>query len=170
MPQHILIKSGNKDCQIFDASQKYYWDSIPVNQMTFTPYGSELHCKFGSIWEDILIRVYNLCLSYPDDDIVIHANDVKSCFHQIKHHSDVVGAFLYVLSKYLFIQVGLAFSADFSPSNWEAVRQVQSALATQLFHNDSLVPKHHATLDRIKWWCPRGPRHPGCHTSPGIHR
>ena len=93
----------------------------------------------------------NLCISYPKDDIVIHANDVKSCFRQIKHHPDVVGAFSYVLSKYLFFQVGLAFGANFSPSNWEAVRQVQSALAIQLFYDDLLVPKHCAILDKIKW-------------------
>ena len=74
--------------------------------------------------------MYNLRISYPDDDIVIHANDVKLCFHQIKHHPDIVRAFSYVMSKYLFFQVGLAFGANFSSSNWEAVRQVQLALAT----------------------------------------
>ena len=150
-PQHILIKPGKKDRQIFNASRKYDWDSIPVNQMTSTPKGTELHCEFGSVREDILVRAYNLRISYPNDDIVIHANDVKSCFRQIKHHPDVVGAFSYVLSKYLFFQIGLAFGSDFSPANWEAVRQVQSALATQLFHDGSLVSKHRDTLDKIKW-------------------
>ena len=80
MPQHILIKPGKKDRQIFDASRKYDWDSVPVNQMTPMPYGSELHCKCGTVWDEILIRAYNLRISYPNDDIVIHANDVKSCF------------------------------------------------------------------------------------------
>ena len=150
-PQHILIKPGKKDRQIFDASRQYDWDSVPVNKMTSTPYGSELHCEFGTVREDILIRAYNLRISYPNDDIVIHANDVKSCFRQIKHHPDVVGAFSYVLSKYLFFQIGLAFGADFSPSNWEAVRQVQSALATTLFHDASLVHKHRHILDKIRW-------------------
>ena len=87
--------------------------------------GSELKYTFGKVHEDILIWACNLCILYPNYDMVIHANNIKSCFHQIKHHPDVVGAFLYVLSKYLFFQVGLAFGADFSPSNWEAVRQVQ---------------------------------------------
>ena len=40
----------------------------------------------------------SLHISYPNDDIVIHANDIKSCFHQIKHHPDIVGAFSYVLA------------------------------------------------------------------------
>ncbi len=150
-PQHILIKPGKKDCQIFDASRKYDWDSVPVNQMTSTHYGSELHCKFGTIRADILICAYNLCISYPNDDIVIHANDIKSCFCQIKHHPDIVRIFLYILSKYLFFQIGLAFGADFSPSNWEAVPQVQSALANKLFHDASLVQKYQTILNQIKW-------------------
>ena len=135
MPQHILIKQGKKDHQIFDVSRKYDWDSIPINQMTSTPYGSELNCKFGTIREDIIIRAYNLRISYPNDDIVIHANDMKLCFWQIKHHPNVVGAFSYVLSKCLFSQIGLAFGDNFSPSNWEAVRQVHSALATTSNHS-----------------------------------
>ena len=101
--------------------------------------------------EDILVRAYNLRISYPDDDIVVHANDVKSCFRQVKHHPDVAGAFSYILADYLFFQIGLAFGADFSPANWEAVRRAQSALAERLFFDTSLVQKHRAVLDKIKW-------------------
>jgi hypothetical protein len=117
-PQHILEKQGRKDRQIFDASRKYDWDSIPVNSMTSTPHGSELQCEFGSVRDELLARAYNLRISYPTDDIVVHANDVKSCFRQIKHHPDVAGAFSYILVDHLFFQVGLAFGADFSPANW----------------------------------------------------
>ena len=48
-PQHILEKPECKDCQIFDVSRKYDWDSVPVNSMTSTPRGSELQCDFGNI-------------------------------------------------------------------------------------------------------------------------
>jgi len=109
--------------------------------MTSTPCGSELQCKFGSIREEILVRAYNPRVLYPTDDIIIHANDIKSCFHQIKHHPDVAGAFFYILADYLFFQVGLAFRADFSPANWEAVQHVRSALAERLFFDASLVKK-----------------------------
>jgi hypothetical protein len=151
-PQHILEKPGKKDRQIFDASRKYDWDSVPINAMTSTPYGSELNCEFGLVRDTILIRAYNLRISFPDNDTVIHANDIKSCFRQIKHHHDVAGAFLYILADYLFFQVGLAFGADFSPANWEAVCHAQSALAKRLFFDTSLVTKHRAVLDKIKWY------------------
>ena len=125
-PQHILEKPGRKDRQIFDASHKYDWDSIPVNSMISTPCGSELQCKFGNICKEILVWAYNLRILYPADNILVHANDVKSCCRQIKHHPDVSGMFSYILADYLFFQVGLAFGADFSPANWEAVRCIQS--------------------------------------------
>ena len=107
--------------------------------MTSMPHGSELQCEFGCIYEELLARAYNLRVSYPSDDIVIHANVVKSCFCQIKHHPNVAGVFSYILTDHLFFQVGLAFGANFSPAIWEAIQRVQSALAEQLFFDTSLV-------------------------------
>ena len=127
--------------------------------MISTPRGSELHCEFGNVCKEILIRAYNLRISYPTDNIVVHANDVKSCFRQIKHHPDVAGAFSYILADYLFFQVGLAFGADFSPANWEAVRCVQSALTKRLFSDTSLVAKHRIVLDKITWCRSLSSRH-----------
>jgi hypothetical protein len=106
-PQHILEKPGKKHPQIFDALWKYNWDSVPVNTMTSTPFGLELRYEFGSVHEAILVWAYNLQISYPDDDIIVHAKNVKSCFHQIKHHPDMAGAFSYILANYLFFQTGL---------------------------------------------------------------
>ena len=80
--------------------------------MTSTPIGSEWKCKFDKVHEDILIRAYNICILHPDDNIVVHANDVKSCFHQIKHHPNVAGAFSYILADYLFFQILLAFGTS----------------------------------------------------------
>ena len=83
--------------------------------------GSELKYKFGKVHEDILIWACNLCILYPNYDMVIHANNIKSCFHQTKHHPNIIGAFSYILANYLFSQISPAFGADFSPTNWEAV-------------------------------------------------
>ena len=100
--------------------------------MTSTPHGSKLTCLFGSVHKGILVRAYKLRISYPNTNIVV-ANDVKSCFHQIKNHPNVAGAFSYILANYLFLQIGLAFGADFSTANCEAVRRTQSTLAERSF-------------------------------------
>ena len=150
-PQHILEKLGKKDRQIFDAASRHDATSIPINMMTSTADGTELDCEFGDVLNRLLTRIWNLRITYPDKDIILHANDVKSCFRQLKHHPDVMGAFSYILGEYLFLQCGLTFGSDFSPANWEVVRRVAEKLAEGLFSDDSLRAKHRRYLDRLQW-------------------
>ena len=88
-PQHILVKPNKSDRQITDASRRYTPTSVPVNMMTSTKHGVELNCDFGDTLTKLLVRIWNLRITYPYSDIILHANDVKSCFRQLKHHPDV---------------------------------------------------------------------------------
>ena len=119
--------------------------------MTSTAQGSELKCAFGDVPTRLLQRIYNLRITYPSLDIIIHASDVKSCFRQLKHHPDVMGAFAYIIHDILFLQCGLSFGSDFSPANWEVVRQVTEIIAEALFSDDTLRKKHRKHLDRLRW-------------------
>jgi hypothetical protein len=150
-PQHNLVKPGKADRLIFDASLKHDAFAVPVNGMTSTHEGIELDCIFGDTFKKVLTRIWNLRLTYPNHDIIIHANDVKSCFRQIKHHPDVVGAFSYIIAAFLYIQCGLAFGSDFSPQAWEPCRRMAEQLAEKLCQDDSLVIKHKQYLDQLQW-------------------
>lgn len=151
-PQHILEKPGKKDRQVFDGSRRFTPTSIPVNMMTSTHEpGLELECLFGDTFTKILDRIWNLRGSQPGRHIGIHANDVKSCFRQIKHHPDVAGAFSYIIDEYLFVQCGLTFGSDFSPSAWEPLRRMAEQMAEKLFDDDTLVEKHRKYLDKLQW-------------------
>lgn len=150
-PQHLLIKSGKKDRQIFDASFRHDATSIPVNMMTSTSEGTELECMFGNVLSNLLQRIWNLRITYPERDIVLHANDVKSCFRQLKHHPDVMGAFSYILGDYLFLQCGLTFGSDFSPASWEVIRRIAEQLAEGLFDDPTLRDKYRQALDKLQW-------------------
>jgi hypothetical protein len=150
-PQHILEKPGKKDRQISDGSKRYTPFSTPINMMTSTPRGTEETCDFGDVREQILQRLYNCRISFPHEDIVIHANDVKSAFRQIKLHPDIMGAFSFIIADHLFLSCGLPFGTDFSPANWEVVRKLLEAVAKALFNDDSLVDKHRKYLDRLKY-------------------
>jgi len=119
--------------------------------MTSTKQGSEEPCLFGSVKEEVLSRIYSLRAENPTEDIVTHANDVKSAFRQIKLHPDIMGAFSYIIADQLFLSCGQPFGADFCPANWEIVRQVLEKLSTTLFHDASLRVKHRKYLDRLKW-------------------
>ena len=98
-PHHLLKKPGKKDRLIFDASRRYTPSSIPINMMTSTKQGAERDCEYGQTLERVLTRVWNLRISYPAEDIILHASDVKSCFRQLKHHPDVVAAFAHIIGR-----------------------------------------------------------------------
>ena len=150
-PQHILEKLNKADRQIFDASRRFTPTSVPVNMMTSTKLGFELDCLFGDTFEKLLTRIWNLRITYPNQDIILHANDVKSCFRQLKHHPDVAGAFSYVIANHLYLQCGLSFGSDFSPQNWEICRRIIEQLAEKLFDDDTLIEKHKKYLDQLQW-------------------
>ena len=126
---------------IFDAKYRHNAMAIAINMMTSDASQTELECQFGRAKLQLLIRVWNLRITYPYRDIVLHANDVNSCFRQLKHHSDVMGAFSYILGDFMFLQCGLTFGSDFSPANWEVVRRIAEQLAEAFFEDKSLVKK-----------------------------
>ncbi len=150
-PHHILKKAGKKDRLICDSSRRFTPTSIPINMMTSTSDGTELNCDYGRVLTRILIRIWNLRVTYPLRDIIPHANDVKSCFRQIKHHPDVMGAFSYIITKTLYLSCGLTMGSDFSPAVWEICRRLAEQLATSLFNDSSLRTKHRHRLDLLQW-------------------
>ena len=74
IPQHLL-DTGR---YIFDAAQRFSLTSVPVNRKTLTHLSVELDCDYGTILLRVLIRIWNLRVTYPLKDIILHANDVKS--------------------------------------------------------------------------------------------
>jgi len=92
-----------------------------------------------------------LRITYPLLDIITHANDVKSCFKQMKLHPDIMAAFSIIVADFLYLQSALPFGTDFSPQNWEPVRRLVEVLAEKLFEDKSLRDKHRKYLDRLQW-------------------
>ena len=150
-PQLLLEVPGKKDRQIFNGGECHTMDSIPVNQMTSCAKTTELPCQFGTVQLSLLKCIYNLRISNPKQDIIIHANDVKSCFRQLKHHPEVMGAFSYIIGHLLFLQCGLTFGSDFSPASWEVLRRLIEELAQSLFKDTSLQEKHKKHLEKLNW-------------------
>ncbi|KAL7503807.1 hypothetical protein ACHAXN_001547 [Cyclotella atomus] len=150
-PQYMLEKPGKSNRQIFNARLRHTPFSQSVNMMTSAHEGIELAREFGASFTKILRRIWNLRITYPNSDIVCHANDVKSCFRLIKHHPDVAGAFSYVIAWYMYLQCGLAFGSDFSPQMWEVCRRMAEQMAEKLFADESLLEKHRQYLDQLRW-------------------
>ena len=150
-PQHALAKPGKAMRLIFDATKRYNALSTPVNMMTSTHLGTEMDCLYGDTFVSLLERIWDLRITYPNTEIVTHANDVKSCFKQMKLHPDVMPAFSILIAEFLYLQSALPFGTDFLPQNWEPVRRLIEVLATKLFDDKSLRQKHRQYLDRLQW-------------------
>lgn len=150
-PNHALVKPDKAMRLIFDAAKLFTAQSIPINMMTSTHLGTELECLYGDTFITLLERIWDLRITYPDKDIVTHANDVKSCFKQMKLHPDVMPAFSIIIADFLYLQAALPFGTDFSPQNWEPVRRLIEILSEKLFNDPSLRTKHRQYLDQIQW-------------------
>ena len=75
-PQALIVKL-DKARLIFDASKRWTAKSISINKMSSTYLGTELLCLYGTTLRDTLERIYDLRITHPHADIVVHANDVK---------------------------------------------------------------------------------------------
>ena len=150
-PQHALTSPGKAMRLIFDAAKRFTAESTPINMMTSTRLGTEMLCLYGDTFVQLLERIYDLRITYPLLDIILHANDVKSCFKQLKLHPDIMPAFSIIIADFLFLQSALPFGTDFSPQNWEPVRRLIEILAEKLFSDKSLVAKHRKYLDKLHW-------------------
>ena len=77
--------------------------------------------QYGDVLLTILEQCHNLRITYPTKELALHANDVKSCFKQMKLQPDAILAFSIMVADFLYLQSALPFGTDFLPQNWEPV-------------------------------------------------
>ena len=135
--QHALVKTGKSIRLIFDAAKHDTATSTLVNMMTLTYRGTELYCKYGDTLLTVLEHIWDLRSTYLLLDIIIHANDVKSCFQQMKLHPDILAAFTIMVADFLFLQLALPFSTYLLPQNWKPVCWLIEVFAEKLFKDDT---------------------------------
>eukprot|EP00957_Ditylum_brightwellii_P121835 9290980-Ditylum_brightwellii.AAC.1 len=112
---------------VLDDSIKLSWDSIPVNSMTHVKFEPEV--TFGQALPKHLIRIWNLRISYPDDDILLWDDDATGAFRQCKLHPDIAQVFSFVIELILFVPRGITFDSNAIPANWEPIRKAREAIA-----------------------------------------
>jgi len=100
---------------IFDAAKRFTVGSTPINMMTFTQFGTEMLCLYGDTFIQLLKRnIYDLRITYPLLDVILHANDVKSCFKQLQLRPHIMSAFSIIIADFLFLQSALPFGTGTS--------------------------------------------------------
>jgi len=125
-----------------------------MNEMTSTT--NEAEITFGYVYMDFCIWLWNLRITYPDEDILLAFIDISSCFRFPRIFADLVGAFGFIIGPLYYAANAMVFGSVASASSWEPFRIAIAALATAYFFRPELIKKHKHYLDMVKWDAPGG--------------
>ena len=59
---------------------------------------------FGQAFNKHLIRIWNLRITHPSEDILLWDDDVSGAYRLPKYHPDVAAAFSYSILNYFFLK------------------------------------------------------------------
>eukprot|EP00957_Ditylum_brightwellii_P190546 14504564-Ditylum_brightwellii.AAC.1 len=96
-PQGLIVKLGKNDRLVLNGSIKLDQNSKPLDSMTHLK--NEPEVAFGSAMPNHLIVIWNLRISYPDDDILLWDDDVTGAFRQCNLHQDIVQVFSFIIQQ-----------------------------------------------------------------------
>ena len=77
-----------------------------------------------------LVAIWRLRITYPNTDILLHADDVKSAFRRILYSPEMAILFAYVFENFLIIPVGQVFGSRSAPSFFSLASDIRADLAT----------------------------------------
>lgn len=97
-PEGLVQKPHKKDRPVFDASALLFWYSICINMLTHTDNEPDIH--YGETLINILIRIWNLRITYPLEDILLMCDDIAGAFRIGKYNPEIISAFMYRIHKY----------------------------------------------------------------------
>ena len=109
---------------------------------------------YGDAFDRYLIRIWNLCLTHPDEEIYLFDDDAKGAFRYRKYHSDVASAFAFSISSFLMIPLGNVYDSIVSPQDWEPFARARTHLAEALSRRRDLYAKYRHIIDRVEFSSP----------------
>ena len=124
---------GKKDRLIFDGSFALHPHSGYVNKWTCKH--NEPPLVFPAALTNHLRRIYNLRITYPNEEILLWDDDVSSAFRWVKLNPDIAAVFAFTVGNYLFVPTGQTFGSNTSPSNWEVLARARMALGVHILSN-----------------------------------
>ena len=101
-----------------------------------------------------LIRIWNLRLTHPNEEIYLFDDDAKGAFRHLKYHPDVASAFAFRIFSFLVIPLENTFGSIVSPQDWEPFSRARTHLAEALFHRRDLYAKYMHIIDRVEFSSP----------------
>jgi hypothetical protein len=90
--------------------------------------------------------IWRLRITFPLDDILLHADDLDAAFRRVLYHPDMACLFAYIFGKYLIIPVGQCFGSCSAPSYFSLLSDIRQFVATAS-DIGALYPLHHLAAD-----------------------
>ena len=148
-PQGLLVKKDKNDRLIWDGSFIPNWEATSINMML--NHQTEPKIMYGFTFQNHLQHLWNMRISYPNEDILLFDDDVKGAFRQCKYHPNVASAFSFIIEKLLYIPLGGTFGSIVSPADFEPIARARTHLAEYLSSRRDLVSKYKDIIDKVKF-------------------
>jgi len=152
-PKGILVKPNKNDRIVFDASFKIKYNSLSLNT-SWTHAWEEPPIQYGTALLRHLTRIWNLRITYADDDILLWDDDVAGAFRLIKYNPEIAQAFSAIVHNTLWIPTGQVFGGNMSAQNFEGLALAREYLAEHLSsskYSYLLTSKHKKLLNLINY-------------------
>jgi hypothetical protein len=85
---------------------------------------------YGKAFMRLIILLWNMRLSKPLEDILLHCDDLEAAFRRILYHPDMAVVFAYIFSEFLIIPVGQVFGSRSAPSYFSLMSDVRAEVAS----------------------------------------
>jgi hypothetical protein len=85
---------------------------------------------YGKAFQRLLLLIWNMRLSKPMEDILLHCDDLEAAFRRILYHPDLAVVFAYIFAEFLIIPVGQVFGSRSAPSYFSLMSDVRAEVAS----------------------------------------
>ncbi|KAL7529165.1 hypothetical protein ACHAXR_005018 [Thalassiosira sp. AJA248-18] len=120
--QGMVLKLGKDPRLVWDGSTKLLPDDIVMNDIV--PLLEEANITFGRSKDGYLTHIYNIRISYPNEDIDLANADIKAAHRYPRINPSLSGAFGFLIQgMYYFIATAMVFGAIVSATSWEPFRR-----------------------------------------------
>ena len=120
-----------------------------MNEMT--PTTNEAEVTFGYVYLHFCIWIWNLRITYPNEEILLAFIDISSCFRWPCIFPCLAAAFGFVIGPLFYAANAMVFGSIVLSSSWEPFRRAISALTESYHGKVQLISDHKEYLDLVTW-------------------
>ncbi|KAL7524221.1 hypothetical protein ACHAWF_000869 [Thalassiosira exigua] len=118
---------------------------------------NEAVITFGLVYMVYCTWLWNLHISYLDQELYTTFVDITSCFRFPRIFADLVGAFGFVIGPLFFAANAMVFGSVALASSWEPFWVAIAVMGTAYFFRAELTQKYQQLLDMVSWTQPPDP-------------